>query len=228
MISIVIPTYNESSTIEENLTKLLSIISPDDEVIVVDGRSEDGTADKVKKYNKLKFIQHEERGRAVQMNRGVGETTKDYVLFLHADTTIDEAGLEKLKYEINNNRVAWGWFSIRLNSPKYIYRILETLASCRTILAHDPLGDHGIFVRKELFKTIGGYPEIPIMEDIELVKKLKKISEGKRINHYVLTSVRRFERAGIFRTVLNISMMRIAYYFGKSPDALSRWYLNHR
>ena len=86
----------------------------------------------------------------------------------------------------------------------------------------------GIFVRKELFNKIGGYPDIPIMEDIELVNKLKKISKGTRINHYVLTSVRRFERAGIFRTVINISMMRIAYYFGKSPDSLSTWYLNHR
>jgi len=228
MISIVIPTYNESSTIEQNLDKLLSIISPDDEVIVVDGKSEDDTADKVKKYSELTLIQHDERGRAVQMNRGVRETTKDYVLFLHADTTIDTTGLDKLKYEINNSRVTWGWFSMRLNSPKFIYRVLEILASYRTKLAHEPLGDHGIFVKKELFNSIGGYPEIPIMEDIELVKKLKNISKGKRINHYVLTSVRRFERAGIFRTVLNISMMRIAYYFGKSPDALSRWYLNHR
>jgi len=228
MISIVIPTFNESSTIEKNLNKLLPIISPGDEVIVVDGISQDDTADKVEKYNQLSLIRHDKRGRAVQMNRGVLESTKDYVLFLHADTMIDKTGLDKLKYEINNNQVAWGWFSIKLNSPKFIYRVLETLASYRTVLAHEPLGDHGIFVRKELFQSIGGYPELPIMEDIELVKKLKDISKGKRINHYVLTSVRRFERAGIFRTVLNISMMRIAYFFGKSPDALSRWYLNHR
>ena len=227
MISIVIPTFNESSTIEQNLSNLLSIISPGDEVIVVDGMSEDDTADKVRNKD-LKLILHSKRGRAVQMNRGADEATKDYILFLHADTTIDKMGLEKLKYEIKNNNVSWGWFSIRLNSPRFIYRILETLASCRTILAHEPLGDHGIFAGKELFKKIGGYPDIPIMEDIELVNKLKKISKGKRINHHVLTSVRRFERAGIFRTVFNISMMRIAYYFGKSPDVLSTWYLNHR
>ncbi len=228
MISIVIPTYNESSTIGNNLGKILSIISANDEVIVVDGKSEDATVAKVKGFETVKLICHSQRGRAVQMNRGVKEAGNKYVLFLHADTTIDSEGLEKLKAIAVNDSIIWGWFSIRLNSPKFIYRILETLASYRTKLAREPLGDHGIFVKRDIFNQVGGYPEIPIMEDIELVKKLKEISEGTRIDHYVLTSVRRFERGGIIKTVFNICLMRAAYFFGKSPETLSAWYLNHR
>lgn len=228
MISFIIPTYNESNTIEHNIRKLLSLISNDDEVIVVDGSSEDNTIEKVRKFQDVNLITQSKRGRAVQMNRGALESKNEYLFFLHADTSIDATGLEKLRKEIKENSLSWGWFSIRLDSPRFIYRVLETLASYRTKLAHEPLGDHGIFVKKEIFNSSGGYPDIPIMEDVELVKRLKKISGGKRIDHYVLTSVRRFERGGIFKTVFNIIMMRSAYFFGLSPEALSRYYLNHR
>jgi rSAM/selenodomain-associated transferase 2 len=228
MFSFVIPTYNESSTIENTLNKLLAVISGDDEIIVVDGCSEDGTAGKVKGLANVKLVENCQRGRARQMNTGAEHATREYIFFLHADTTIDLIGIEKLKNEVKNNSLNWGWFYLKLNSTKYIYRILEILASYRTKIANEPLGDHGIFVKRELFNRIGGYPEIPIMEDVELVKKLKKVSHGKRINHHVLTSVRRFERCGILKTTFNISMMRVAYFLGKSPETLSKWYLNHR
>ena len=111
----------------------------------------DDTADKILNYKNLKLIRHNKRGRAIQMNRGAWETTNDYLLFLHADTIIDKTGFDKLKYEIINNQVSWGWFSIRLNSPRFIYRILETLASYRTMLAHEPLGDHGNICKERTF-----------------------------------------------------------------------------
>lgn len=228
MISFVIPTLNETTTIENTLEKLLSVISPDDEVIVVDGRSEDDTVQRTRNFKDARLVEGCARGRALQMNAGAEIAGKEYILFLHADTTIDSPGIKKLKKEIGENKTNWGWFTLKLDSPRLIYRVFERLASYRTMLAHEPLGDHGIFVRTDLFKRIGGYPEIPIMEDIELVKKLRKISPGKRIDHHVLTSVRRFERGGILKTAYNICMIRVAYFFGMSPQSLSRRYLNHR
>ena len=228
MFSFVIPTYNESLVVENTLRNLLAVISGEDEVIVVDGCSEDDTVDKVKTFSGVVLVEQSSRGRALQMNAGARVSGQKYIFFLHADTTIDSAGIKKLREEVAKNKINWGWFTLKLDSPRFIYRIFETLAAYRTIIAHEPLGDHGIFVKREVFENIGGYPEIPIMEDVELVKKLKKVSPGKRINHHVLTSVRRFERGGIMKTAYNISMMRVSYFFGSSPYSLSRRYLNHR
>ena len=228
MISFVIPTYNEESTIENTLITLSPSLGENDEVIVVDGSSQDDTVEKVKCFSSILLIESQERGRAIQMNLGAEKASKEYIFFLHADTTIDRTGLEKLRYEILKNRISWGWFTLRLNSPKLIYRILETLARYRTKVANEPLGDHGIFLRKSLFEEVGGYPEIPIMEDIELVKKLKRKSPGKKIDHYVLSSVRRFEKEGILKNCLKITAMRIKYFIGYSSKELSKGYLDHR
>ena len=224
MISFIIPTFNESSTIEETLSKLTSIISEEDEIIVVDGMSEDQTAQIASTFRGVNVIESGTRGRAGQMNIGAGRARGEYLLFLHADTTIDGTGIEKLRNEIRNKGNIWGWFNLKLNSPRFIYRILETLACYRTRLSHEPLGDHGIFVKKSLFNEVGGYPEIPIMEDVELVKRLKSVSKGKRIDHFVLSSVRRFEREGILRNCLKISLMRARYFMGVSSAELSKGY----
>jgi len=228
MISFVIPAYNESSTIENTLKTLLPSLGKNDEVIVVDGSSKDDTVDKVKGFSSVLLIESQNRGRAVQMNLGAEIASKEYIFFLHADTTIDRTGIEKLRHEILKNKISWGWFTLRLNSPKFIYRVLETLASYRTAVANEPLGDHGIFVRKSLFEEVGGYPQIPIMEDIELVKKLKRKSHGKKIDHYVLSSVRRFEKEGVLRNCLKITAMRVKYFMGYSSKELSKGYLDHR
>ncbi|MGI9554024.1 MAG: TIGR04283 family arsenosugar biosynthesis glycosyltransferase [Thermodesulfobacteriota bacterium] len=228
MFSFIIPTYNESSTIEDTLRNLISIISVDDEIIVVDGMSEDDTVQKAKTFPSVILMESDKRGRACQMNLGARKGTGDYIFFLHADTTIDKAGIEKLRYEIINNKILWGWFKLKLNSPKFIYRVLETLACYRTIIAREPLGDHGIFLKKSLFEEVGGYPEIPIMEDVELVKRVKKKSPGKKIDHFVLSSVRRFEREGILRNCMKICIMRVKYFIGYSSKDLSKGYLDYR
>ena len=228
MFSFVIPTYNESSTIEKTLSSLLPNLNEEDEVIVVDGLSEDDTVQKTRNFPTVRLIESDKRGRATQMNLGAENASKEYVFFLHADTTIDKTGLEKLRHEILNSQIPWGWFTLKLNSPKLIYRILETVACFRTDIAQEPLGDHGIFLKKSLFDEVGGYPEIPIMEDIELVKKIKRKSRGKKIDHFVLSSVRRFEREGILKNCLKISIMRVKYFIGYSPSELSRSYLDYR
>lgn len=227
MISIIIPALEESSVISKNLGMLADILSHDDEVIVVDGGSTDGTAEIVLKHSKAKLIRSAKKGRAVQMNLGALSARNGYLLFLHADTVIDREGVEKLKKECEAN-TPWGWFLLRLDSKRFIYRILETLARLRTSLANEPLGDHGIFIRKDIFERAGGYPDTDIMEDVEMVKKLKRYSSGKCIDHYILTSVRRFERGGIFRTSVRMVILRILHFLRIPSNKLKNHYKDLR
>src|SRR5574341_355462 len=201
MISIVIPTYNESSTIESTLINLFEIISTGDEVIVVDGLSEDETKEIAGKFTQAKLVTSK-RGRALQMNMGA----------------------EKAENEIISNRIGWGWFPIKLNSPKFIFRVLELGANMRTSFTGAPFGDHGIFVKKDLFFEVGGFPEMPIMEEIEFVRKVKKISKGVEILSPVRTSVRRFEKSGVLKTFVTMWILRILYYLGMPPETLKRYY----
>ncbi|MBI2487013.1 MAG: TIGR04283 family arsenosugar biosynthesis glycosyltransferase [Deltaproteobacteria bacterium] len=228
MISIVIPTYNESRDIGITLTKLYETISPDDEVIVVDGYSEDDTKEIVISFHPVKLFTSK-KGRAIQMNLGAKKARNEYILFLHADTLVDAICMSKLKNEITSNGVEWGWFSIKLNSPRLAFRIIETGANLRASLTRTPLGDHGIFVRKDIFDRVGGFPEIDLMEDIEFVKKIKLISKkGIKIKAPVYTSVRRFEKSGILKTFFTMWLLRILYYLGVSSEKLAKYYRNIR
>jgi len=223
MISVVIPTYNESAIIDTTLTSLYEAISSEDEIIVVDGLSEDGTKEIVRKFPKVKLFTSK-RGRAVQMNVGAEKAKGEYVLFLHADILISERCIATLKNQIRANKVLWGWFSIRLDSHRFIFRIIEIGANLRTRLTGTPLGDHGIFVRKDAFSNIGGFPEIPIMEDIEFVQKIKGVSKGIEIKSPIQISVRRFENSGIIRTFITMWILRILYYLGIPAAKLARYY----
>ncbi|HEX3034842.1 MAG TPA: TIGR04283 family arsenosugar biosynthesis glycosyltransferase [Thermodesulfobacteriota bacterium] len=227
MISVVVPTYNESTTIEDTLNKLLKILLPNDEVIIVDGESEDNTQEIVRTFPQVKLISSK-RGRAIQMNVGAQKAKNQYLLFLHADNIISSDCLSMLRGEIRSNRHSWGWFPIRLNSSRLIFKILEAGANLRLRLTGTPLGDHGIFVKKEIFDKIGGFPEIPIMEDLEFVRKVKSITKGVQINCPIGTSVRRFEKSGILKTFLTMWVLRILYYSGISMEKLSRYYENLR
>jgi rSAM/selenodomain-associated transferase 2 len=227
MVSIVIPTYNESRKIETTLTNLYKIISPDDEVIVVDGFSEDNTREIVGNFPDTKLLTSK-KGRAKQMNLGAAEAKSQYVLFLHADTLISAECMTIMKNEISSNGIGWGWFPIKLDSSRFIFRVLEIGANMRTRFTGTPFGDHGIFIRKDLFSEVGGFPEIPIMEDIELARKIKSISKGVEIKSPVTTSVRRFEKSGVIKTFLTMWILRILYYLGTPPKTLARYYDNIR
>jgi len=227
MISIVIPTYNESATVEATLSALYEFISPKDEVIVVDGLSEDNTGEIVSTFPQTKLITSR-RGRAAQMNLGAEKAINQYILFLHADTLVSAECINNMKNEITLNGAKWGWFSIKLNSPKLVFRIIQIGANLRTKLTGTPLGDHGIFVRKDVFLRVGGFPEIPLMEDLEFVKRVKYISKGVEIRSPVRTSVRRFEKSGILKTFITMWALRVLYYLGTPPEKLARYYAHIR
>ncbi len=227
MISIVVPTYNESAIIEGTLNSLIQAISAEDEVIVVDGMSEDNTREVVGGFPGVILISSP-RGRAVQMNAGAKIAKGEYILFLHADVLINESCISVLRNRTRNTEVKWGWFSIRLDSPRFIFRVLETGANLRNRLTGIPLGDHGIFAKKDVFHEIGGFPEIPIMEDLEFIRKIRIISKGVEIKSPIKTSVRRFEKSGIVRTFFRMWILRTLYYLGLPPERLTRYYIHVR
>jgi len=223
MISIVIPTYNESAIIGNTLTKLNEITTSQDEIIVVDGSSEDNTREIAREFPNVILI-ISRRGRASQMNAGAEIAKGKYLLFLHADVLIDEKCLSMLKNRICGNQIQWGWFAFTLNSPKFIYRLIEMGANLRNRFTGIPLGDHGIFVKRDMFYLIGGFPEIPIMEDLTFVKKMNVVANGIEIKSPVKISVRRFEHSGILRTLSIMWVLKILYYFGVSPERLAKYY----
>jgi len=223
MISIVIPTYNESAIIGSTLAKLNEITTSQDEIIVVDGSSEDKTREIAREFPNVILI-ISRRGRASQMNAGAKIAKGEYLLFLHADVQIDEICLSMLKNRICGNEIQWGWFALTLDSPRFIYRVIEMGANLRNRFTGIPLGDHGIFVKKDMFDIIGGFPEIPIMEDLEFVKKMNIVTNGIEIKSPVKISVRRFEHSGIIRTLSIMWVLKILYYFGVSPERLAKYY----
>ena len=223
MISIVIPTYNESAIIGSTLAKLNEITTSQDEIIVVDGSSEDNTREIAREFPNVILI-ISRRGRASQMNAGAKIAKGEYLLFLHADVQIDEICLSMLKNRICGNEIQWGWFALTLDSPRFIYRVIEMGANLRNRFTGIPLGDHGIFVKKDMFDIIGGFPEIPIMEDLEFVKKMNIVTNGIEIKSPLKISVRRFEHSGIIRTLSRMWVLRILYYFGVPPERLTKYY----
>ena len=158
------------------------------------------------------------------MNAGAKIAKGKYLLFLHADVQIDEICLSMLKNRICGNEIQWGWFAFTLDSPRFIYRVIEMGANLRNRFTGIPLGDHGIFVKKDMFYIIGGFPEIPIMEDLEFVKKMNIVTNGIEIKSPVKISVRRFEHSGIIRTLSRMWVLRILHYFGVSPEILTKYY----
>jgi hypothetical protein len=158
------------------------------------------------------------------MNVGAARARGNYILFLHADVLMNRSSISMLKNQTSNNEVKWGWFPIRLDSPRFIFRILETGANLRNRLTGIPLGDHGIFVKRDVFHEIGGFPEIPIMEDLQFVRKIRIISRGVEVKSPVKTSVRRFENSGITRTFFRMWILRTLYYLGMSPERLAKYY----
>jgi len=227
MISIVIPTYNESKIIEDNISRLHQIIDDRDEIVVVDGKSEDNTRDIVRQNKKTNLV-ISERGRAIQMNAGAKTAKGEYVLFLHADVIISKNSLLLLKDQIKKHSINWGWFTIRLNSSRFVYRVIEHGANIRNRITGVPLGDHGIFVRRDWFLITGGFPEIPIMEEFKFINKLKSMSKGTEIKSPVYISVRRFENYGILRTILLMWSMRLLFRIGVKPVTLAKLYGNQR
>ncbi|MDH5784747.1 MAG: TIGR04283 family arsenosugar biosynthesis glycosyltransferase [Chromatiales bacterium] len=216
-LSIIIPALNES----QSLRVLLPVLAGKAEVIVVDGGSSDESKS-VASDNGVIFLESD-RGRARQMNAGAAMATGENLLFLHADTTLPDNALALID-EAMAQGALWGRFNVRLSGSHWLLRIVERLMNLRSCTTGIATGDQGIFVKRDLFVQLGGYADIPLMEDVELSKRLRRFQWPFCIREALTTSSRRWEHYGIVRTIVLMWRMRLAYILGVRPEQLARAY----
>jgi rSAM/selenodomain-associated transferase 2 len=218
-VSIVIPALNEAENILETL---LSIKQQDGdfEVIVVDGDSTDGTAEIARPHA---FVISSERGRAVQMNAGARHTSGEALLFLHADSILHSFALHSLRQALDDPQVAGGTFTLKFDSDRFLLRTYAFFTRFKFRYFH--FGDQGIFIRRSAFKRLGGFKEMPLMEDVDFLQRLRRMGRVALIKLPVTTSARRFLKRGPARQQLLNSSLLALYLLGVKPESLSKWYL---
>jgi len=146
------------------------------------------------------------------------------LLFLHADTLVPREALVEFLAEFPSCPQLWGWFDVKLSGSHFMLRVVETLMNLRSRISRIATGDHAIFVKRTTFDKVGGYPEIPLMEDIALSRLLKREGRPFRPDHRIQTSSRRWEEKGILRTIVLMWRLRLAYALGADPRSLAKSY----
>jgi rSAM/selenodomain-associated transferase 2 len=221
-LSVVIPVLDEADTISAQLQALEPLRGRGAEVIVVDGGSRDGTVGRA--VGGADAVLVAERGRAVQMNTGADAARGDVILFLHADTRLPEGADELLQGALAGGKRVWGRFDVRIEGRGPLLPMVAGLINWRSRLTGIATGDQAIFVAREAFTTVGGYPDIPLMEDIVLSQQLKRLSSPACLRAKATTSGRRWEKHGVVRTIATMWWLRLAFYFGADPRALALAY----
>ena len=223
-ISVIIPILNEAKNIVATLQALLPL-GPS-ELLIVDGGSSDGTRAICRQFNVE--VLTSPRGRAAQMNCGARRATGDVLLFLHADTRLPPTAFDDIRDALSDPRFVGGRFDIQLDGDHWMLRVIGAMISLRSRLSKVGTGDQGIFVRREVFQRMGGFPEIPLMEDIALCRALKRLGEVACLRSQVITSARRWESDGVWRTIFRMWMLKSLYLMGVSPVRLKKFYVDTR
>jgi rSAM/selenodomain-associated transferase 2 len=224
-LSIIIPALNEAEGIAAALQALQPLRAQGVEVVVVDGGSRDDTATLARPL--ADAVLAAPRGRARQMNAGAAAARGDILLFLHADCLLPAAADGLLIDGLLRARRSWGRFDVRIASRHPMLRIVALLMNARSRLTGIATGDQGIFATRTLFEAVGGFPEIALMEDIEISRRLKKYGPPLCLRHRIAVSPRRWEKHGILRTILLMWRLRLAYWLGADPDKLAMRYAAH-
>jgi hypothetical protein len=219
-ISVIIPTLNEAACLPATLHSLQQ--SENTQIIVVDGGSTDCTCD-IAHAAGCTVLKHQ-RGRAVQMNAGAEASEGEILLLLHADTRLPAGFDRAIRSALSNPKVAAGAFRLRIDASGWPLRLIERGVVFRSRLFQMPYGDQGIFLRAGLFRELGKMPRLPIMEDFELVRKLRKRGKIEILPCDAVTSARRWKTVGPWKTTFINLCVILGYYLGIAPERLAQWY----
>lgn len=221
---IVMPVLNEAAGIADSLTALAPLVGRGARVVVVDGGSTDDTPGRARRFEGVEVISTE-RGRATQMNAGARAAgVNGALLFLHADTSLPPDADRLVTQALAAGRQVWGRFDVRIAGRARMLRVVAALMNLRSRWSGIATGDQAMFMTRAAFDAVGGFPEQPLMEDIELSKRLKKLSGPACLRQRVTTSGRRWEARGVWSTIILMWRLRWAYWWGASPQALARRY----
>jgi len=229
-ISVIIPTLNEERTIMATLAHTATLGF--DELIVVDGGSLDQTPVLVESYRRRTQSPAQSPvrlvtapcGRARQMNEGAKASGGEILLFLHADTQLPDDAKTMIDTTLADQRMVGGRFDVRFDRPSMWGTIISRMMNWRSRLSGIATGDQALFVRRPIFEQMGGFADMPLMEDIEFSRRLKRKGATAALTATVTTSFRRWERHGPFRTILLMWTLRFLYWIGISPSHLVKWY----
>jgi rSAM/selenodomain-associated transferase 2 len=220
-LSIVMPVLNEAADIAAALRALAPYRARDAEVIVVDGGSSDGTAELARPF--ADCVIAGPRGRGAQMNAGAAAARGDVLLFLHADTRLPENADRLVLDSLQSLGRGWGRFDVRLDGGGLL-ALIALMMNLRSRLSGIATGDQAMFTTRAAFEAAGGFPPIALMEDVVLSARLKRIGRPLCLTARVTTSPRRWQRHGVWRTVLLMWKLRLAFYFGADPVRLAQAY----
>ena len=221
-LSIIVPTLNEEFAIASTLEALGPLRARGAEVIVVDGGSRDRTAPLAAAL--CDRVIAAPRGRGAQMNAGASAAHGDILLFLHADTRLPDGADRLVIEELAAGECAWGRFDICIEGSHPLLPLIAAMMNVRSRATGIATGDQAIFVTRSTFAAIGGYPDIPLMEDIVLSGRLKRLGRPLCLRARVSTSGRRWEKHGVIRTIVTMWRLRLAFWLGAAPDKLASRY----
>ncbi|OQW71153.1 MAG: glycosyl transferase [Proteobacteria bacterium ST_bin11] len=223
-ITIVIPVFNEAGHLGAKLQALQGLRDRCQLVLVDGGSTDDSPVIAVPWVDK---VVHSPRGRATQMNVGALQADAEILLFLHADTLLPDNAIDLIRQAVAEG-FHWGRFDVTFDNAKPIFKLIAFMMNHRSRLTGIATGDQALFMTRQVFATVGGFPAMALMEDIAISSKLKKLGKPCCLNANVQTSARRWQQHGLFKTILLMWRLRLAFFFGADPDDLAMRYYGRK